>query len=65
MLPAVQSDPSTSLESYLALRSSVVRLLDPAATGKFAVMGFGRGIAPDTTLRGFGFRVRRDGAGRD
>jgi SAM-dependent MidA family methyltransferase len=59
MLIAIQSDPSTSLESYLGLRSSVVRLLDPAATGKFAVMGFGRGIAADANLRGFGFRLAR------
>jgi SAM-dependent MidA family methyltransferase len=65
ILTAIQSDRSTSLESYLALRSSVVRLLDPAATGKFAVMGFGRGIAPDVRLRGFGFRLGRDGAGVD
>jgi SAM-dependent MidA family methyltransferase len=57
LLSAIQSDPTTSLETYLGLRSSVVRLLDPAATGKFAVMAFGRGLAADTPLRGFGFRL--------
>jgi SAM-dependent MidA family methyltransferase len=57
MLSAIQSDPSTSLEAYLGLRSSVVRLLDPAATGKFAVMAFGRGVPGETRLRGFGFRL--------
>jgi SAM-dependent MidA family methyltransferase len=57
LLSAIQSDPSTSLESYLGLRSSVVRLLDPAATGRFAVMAFGRGMGPNTDLRGFGFRL--------
>jgi SAM-dependent MidA family methyltransferase len=57
LLSAIQVDPSTSIESYLSLRSSVVRLLDPAATGRFAVMAFGRGMAPDTSLRGFGFRL--------
>jgi SAM-dependent MidA family methyltransferase len=61
MLTGIQSDPSTSLESYLELRSSLVRLLDPAATGKFAVMAFGRGIPADTRLRGFGFRLARNG----
>jgi SAM-dependent MidA family methyltransferase len=64
MLAAIQSDPSTSIETYLGLRSSVVRLLDPAATGKFAVMAFGRGLPTDVRLRGFGFRLtdamRRD-----
>jgi len=57
LLSAIQADPSTSIESYLGLRSSVVRLLDPAATGRFAVMAFGRGVAPDAPLRGFGFRL--------
>jgi SAM-dependent MidA family methyltransferase len=57
LLSAIQLDPSTSLESYLGLRSSVVRLLDPAKTGRFAVMAFGRGVAADTKLRGFGFRL--------
>jgi SAM-dependent MidA family methyltransferase len=57
LLTAIQTDPSTSIESYLGLRSSVVRLLDPAATGRFAVMAFGRGVAPDAPLRGFGFRL--------
>jgi SAM-dependent MidA family methyltransferase len=60
MLSAIQSDPSTSLEGYLGLRSSVVRLLDPAATGKFAVMAFGRGLPGETRLRGFGFRLSTD-----
>jgi SAM-dependent MidA family methyltransferase len=57
LLSAIQLDPSTSLEGYLGLRSSVVRLLDPAQTGRFAVMAFGRGVAADTKLRGFGFRL--------
>jgi SAM-dependent MidA family methyltransferase len=57
LLSAIQSDPSTSLETYLGLRSSVVRLLDPAATGRFAVMAFGRDLSAETHLRGFGFRL--------
>jgi SAM-dependent MidA family methyltransferase len=61
LLAAIQSDPSTSIESYLGLRSSVVRLLDPAATGRFAVIAFGRGLPVGAALRGFGFRLA-DGA---
>jgi SAM-dependent MidA family methyltransferase len=56
MLEAIQRDPRTSIEEYLALRSSVVRLLDPAATGKFAVLAFGRNF-PHTELRGLSFRL--------
>ena len=57
LLSAIQADPSTSIESYLGLRSSVVRLVDPAATGRFAVMAFGRGLPVGARLRGFGFRL--------
>ena len=41
-LRAIQTDPATTMEAYLAVRSSVMRLLDPAATGRFRVMAFGR-----------------------
>ncbi|MBI3749129.1 MAG: SAM-dependent methyltransferase [Chloroflexi bacterium] len=41
-LQAVQADPATTLEDYLALRSSLLRLLDPVAMGRFRVVGFGR-----------------------
>jgi SAM-dependent MidA family methyltransferase len=41
-LRAVQADPATTLEAYIALRSAIVRLLDPAAMGRFRVMAFGR-----------------------
>jgi SAM-dependent MidA family methyltransferase len=57
LLSAIQSDPSTSIETYLGLRSSVVRLLDPAATGRFAVMAWGRDMPLDARLRGLGFRL--------
>ncbi len=59
LLGAIQSDPTTSLESYLDLRSSVVRLLDPLATGRFAVLAFGRGLPAEIQLRGFSFRIAR------
>jgi SAM-dependent MidA family methyltransferase len=58
LLTAVQSDPSTTLQSYLELRSALGRLLDPAATGAFRVMAFARDIPPNAALRGFGFRIR-------
>ena len=35
-------DPAASLEAYLAAKAAVVRLLDPRATGGFAVREFGR-----------------------
>lgn len=53
----IQADPETTLEDYLALRSSVMRLLDPAATGRFRVMGFGRGMPDGPQLSGFAFRL--------
>ena len=63
-LRAIQTDPATTMEAYLAVRASVMRLLDPAATGRFRVMAFGRGW-PDAPggagarpLAGFGYRVR-------
>jgi SAM-dependent MidA family methyltransferase len=61
MLESIQRDPATSVEDYLGHRSSVVRLLDPAATGKFAVMAFGRGVPDGTQLRGFSFRLAHRG----
>ena len=59
LLTAVQSNPSTTLESYLELRSALGRLLDPAATGAFRVMAFARDMPPDTELSGLGFRLGR------
>lgn len=52
-LRAAQQDPATTPESYLALRSSIARLLDPRVTGGFAVLAYGRGLPAGTTLRGF------------
>jgi SAM-dependent MidA family methyltransferase len=53
LLVGLQSDPTTTLETYVAARSALVRMLDPRATGGFAVMAFGRGLATDPPLRGF------------
>lgn len=40
-LQAIQADPATTMEAYTLLRSSLMRLLDPAAMGRFRVMAFG------------------------
>jgi SAM-dependent MidA family methyltransferase len=42
-LQAIQSDPATTFEDYTLVRSALLRLLDPAAMGRFQVMAFGRG----------------------
>jgi SAM-dependent MidA family methyltransferase len=66
LLREAQADPAAGLEDLLALRAAVGRLLDPAATGRFAVLAFGRGLPPDPPLRGLSFRLprrrRREGA---
>jgi SAM-dependent MidA family methyltransferase len=54
LLVARQSDPDTSLASYLEAKSALVRMLDPRATGGFAVLGFARGMPSGVPLRGFG-----------
>jgi SAM-dependent MidA family methyltransferase len=54
LLVGLQTDPATTLESYVAARSALMRMLDPRATGAFAVLGFGRGVPPGTRLPGFG-----------
>ena len=44
LLVALQTDPATTLESYAAARSALIRMLDPRATGSFAVLAFGRAL---------------------
>jgi SAM-dependent MidA family methyltransferase len=46
LLVGLQSGPGASLEAYLTARSAVVRMLDPRATGGFAVLELGRALAP-------------------
>jgi SAM-dependent MidA family methyltransferase len=46
LLVELQSRPGTDLASYLAAKSAVLRMLDPRATGGFAVLLFGRGLLP-------------------
>ncbi|HEY6014255.1 MAG TPA: SAM-dependent methyltransferase [Candidatus Limnocylindrales bacterium] len=59
-LQAVQADPATTLEDYLALRSSLLRLLDPSAMGRFRVVGFGRDWPAGPPLAGFAYRRVRE-----
>ncbi|HET7182454.1 MAG TPA: SAM-dependent methyltransferase [Candidatus Limnocylindrales bacterium] len=53
LLVGLQSDPTTTLASYVEARSALMRMLDPRATGAFAVLAFGRGLPPGTRLPGF------------
>jgi SAM-dependent MidA family methyltransferase len=48
-LRAIQADPATTIEEYTLLRSALLRLLDPAAMGRFRVMIFGRGWPADAS----------------
>jgi SAM-dependent MidA family methyltransferase len=59
LLHAIQADPATTMEQYLAVRSALVRLLDPAAMGRFRVMAFGHGWPDGPPLAGLGYRLAR------
>jgi SAM-dependent MidA family methyltransferase len=59
LLQAIQADPGTTLETYLELRSALMRLIDPTAMGRFRVMGFGRAWPDGPPLAGFAYRLRR------
>jgi SAM-dependent MidA family methyltransferase len=58
LLRAIQADPATTLEGYLAVRSALMRLLDPGAMGRFRVMAFARGWPEGPALAGLGYRLR-------
>ena len=60
LLQSIQANPSTTIEDYLAVRSSVMRLLDPGAMGRFRVMGFGRGWPDGPPLAGFAYQLVRE-----
>ncbi len=53
LLVELQTGPDASLQKYLEARAALVRMIDPAAMGRFRVMAFGRGLAADVGLRGF------------
>jgi SAM-dependent MidA family methyltransferase len=56
LLEAIRSDSTTTMEEWLAVRSAVVRLLDPRAMGGFRVSLIGRGLAEEPPLIGLGVR---------
>jgi SAM-dependent MidA family methyltransferase len=53
LLVGLQADPSTTFESYVGARSALLRMLDPRATGAFAVAAFWRGRPAASQLPGF------------
>ena len=64
-LREIQQDPSTTMEAYTLLRASLLRLLDPAAMGRFQVMVFGRGWPPGETPLLLRYRLARPGSAPD
>ena len=58
-LREIQADPATTFEDYTLLRSALMRLLDPAAMGRFRVMVFGRAWPPDAPLKLLAYRLPR------
>ena len=56
-LQAIQAHPATTFEAYTLLRAALLRLLDPAAMGRFRVMAFGRDWPRDAELDLFRYRV--------
>ncbi len=59
LLAAIQADRSTAMEDYLALRSALMRMLDPRAMGRFLVLVLGRDVRAHSALSGLSFRLHR------
>jgi SAM-dependent MidA family methyltransferase len=59
LLTELRDRPGATLASYLEARAALLRMLDPAAMGRFRVMAFGLGLPPGAALRGFEFRLPR------
>ncbi|MEO7664201.1 MAG: SAM-dependent methyltransferase [Candidatus Limnocylindrales bacterium] len=55
LLVSLQGEADATLQAYLDARSALFRMLDPAVTGRFAVLAFGRDLTGDAPLRGFSF----------
>jgi SAM-dependent MidA family methyltransferase len=63
-LRRIQADPATTFEDYALVRSALLRLLDPAAMGRFRVLAFGRDWPDDEAagpLAMFRFRLPERG----
>ena len=61
LLEAARSDPTMTESAYLLLRSAVIRLLDPRATGAFRAVILGRDPAAGSELRALSFRLPSHG----
>ena len=59
LLAAFEADSDTDLQAALEARAALRRMLDPRVTGRFAVLAYGRGLAADPALRGFGGPTER------
>ncbi|MEW5990103.1 MAG: SAM-dependent methyltransferase [Chloroflexota bacterium] len=57
LLASVQAAPWTTIPGYLEARSALVRMLDPTASGRFAVLAFGRDLSPEPPLTGLAYRL--------
>jgi SAM-dependent MidA family methyltransferase len=64
LLRAIQADPATTIEDYLAVRSALTRLLDPGAMGRFRVMAFARDWPAGPPLAGLSYRLGAPATGR-
>jgi SAM-dependent MidA family methyltransferase len=58
-LQAIGTDPATTMEDYLTARSALLRMIDPAAMGRFRVLAFGRAWPDARPPAGFAFRTPR------
>lgn len=52
LLVAEQTRPGATMPAYLEARASLIRMIDPAAMGRFRVLVLGRGIPADVDLPG-------------
>ena len=57
LLAGLRDEPGSTVEGYLAARSALMRMLDPAAMGRFRAMFFGRGLPGEARLKGLEFRL--------
>lgn len=56
LVDRIRSNPATTMEEWLGLRSAIARLLDPAALGGFQAVFLGRGLEPEPPLLGLSAR---------
>jgi SAM-dependent MidA family methyltransferase len=56
LVDRIRSNPATTMEEWLGLRSAIARLLDPAALGGFRAMLLGRGLDPALPVLGLSAR---------